>query len=80
MQNQIGKHHFTEDDKKKFIDFLNAVATHAKFELNTQQLCEYFKLLAHMQQVMLPKIDAHILEIKEMGKLDPTKDTKEKVE
>jgi hypothetical protein len=64
---------FTEDDKKKFIDFLNAVANHAEFKLNTQELCEYFKLLAHMQQVMLPKIHEHILEVIEVGIHDQAK-------
>lgn len=58
---------FSEDDRQKFIDFLNNVANHAKFEVDTKQLCIYFKLLAHMQQVILPKLDAHILEIKEIG-------------
>ena len=58
------QNHFNEDDKEKFIKFLNSVAIHAKFELNTQELCEYFKLLVHMQQVMLPKLDANILEVK----------------
>ena len=57
---------FKEEDKEKFIKFLNSVASHAKFELNTQELCEYFKLLAHMQQVILPKMDANILEVKKV--------------
>ena len=61
------ENYFNENDKQKFIDFLNAVAVHAKFEMDTKQLCEYFKLLAHMQQVILPKIDSNILEVKEVG-------------
>lgn len=64
---------FNEDDKQKFIDFLNSVANHAKFNIDTQQLCDYFKLLAHMQQVMLPKIDANILEVKSVGIYDQEK-------
>ena len=64
------KNSFTEEDKQKFIDFLNSVANHAKFELNTKELCDYFKLLAHMQQVMLPKIHANILEVKSVGVFD----------
>lgn len=55
---------FNEEDKQKFIDFLNAVAKHAKFEMNTIELVSYFKLLSHMQQKMIPKIDANILELK----------------
>lgn len=55
---------FTEDDKKMIVDFLNMVALHAKFTLSTKELITYFKLLSHMQQTILPKIDNHILEIK----------------
>jgi hypothetical protein len=55
---------FTEDDKQKLVEFLNMVAKHAKFELSTAELIQYFKLLSHMQTKMIPKIDANILEIK----------------
>jgi hypothetical protein len=55
---------FTEEDKQKFIDFLNMVAKHAKFDMNTVELVAYFKLLSHMQGKLLPKLDANILEIK----------------
>jgi hypothetical protein len=55
---------FTEEDKKKVINFLNMVAKSAKFEFDTQQVIEYFKLLSHMQQTILPKIEDNILEIK----------------
>lgn len=57
---------FTEDDKKKVIEFLNMVAKHATFELNTPDLINYFKLLSFMQQTVLPKIDANTLEIKKV--------------
>jgi len=55
---------FNDEDKKKFIDFLNFVAKSAKFEMNTQDAIEYVKLLGHMQSSILPKIDANILEVK----------------
>lgn len=60
----MNKLNFTEQDKQKVVDFLNYVATHAEFTLKTQELISYFKLLAFMQQELLPKIDANILEIK----------------
>lgn len=60
------KHNFTEDDKQKVIDFLNTVAKHAKFTMDTEELVAYFKALAHMQQVILPKINDNILEIKKV--------------
>jgi hypothetical protein len=55
---------FTEEDKKKVISFLNIIAKSAKFEFDTQQVIEYFKLLSHMQQTILPKIEDNILEVK----------------
>jgi len=57
------KNSFTQDDKKKVIDFLNFIAKKAQWETNTQEVVEYFKLLSFMQQTLLPKIDANIIEI-----------------
>ncbi len=57
---------FNEEDKKNFIDFLNMIAKHGKFELSTAELIQYFKLLSHMQQKMLPKIEANVLEVKKI--------------
>ena len=54
---------FNEEDKQKVVNFLNMVAQKAEFKLNTQEVIEYFKLLAYMQQSIIPKIDSHILEI-----------------
>lgn len=62
----MGEHNFNEEDKQKFIEFLNMIAKHAKFELNTQEVIDYFKLLSHMQQKVLKKIDANILEVKKI--------------
>lgn len=59
---------FNEEDKQKFVDFLNSVAKTAEFKMNTNELISYFKLLSHMQQVILPKINANILEIKSVKK------------
>lgn len=55
---------------------MNMVATHAKFSMDTNELIQYFKLLQHMQQKILPKVDAHILEIKRIveSKDEPVKE------
>lgn len=55
---------FTEEDKQKFVDFLNMVSKHAKFKLDTEQVIMYFKLIAHMQQKIIPKIESNIFEVK----------------
>lgn len=57
---------FSEEDKQKVVEFLNQVATHARFDVNTSELISYFKNLSFMQQVLLPKINANILEIKQI--------------
>lgn len=55
---------FNEEDREKVIEFLNMVAKHAKFEMNTVEIVQYFKLLSHMQQKLLPKITENIMEVK----------------
>lgn len=60
------KNAFTEEDKKKVIEFLNFVASKAKFEVDTQEVIAYFKSLSYMQQELIPKISSNILEVKEV--------------
>jgi len=54
---------FNKDDKDKLVEFLNQVALNAEFKFKTVELIKYYKLLAHMQTVILPKIDGNILEV-----------------
>ena len=56
--------HFSEEDKQKVTEFLNMVAKNAKFNFDTVEIIQYFRLLQHMQGKILPKIEANILEIK----------------
>jgi hypothetical protein len=62
---------FTEEDKAKLVEFLNMNAKHAKFELDTLQLVNYYKLLQYMQGKILPKMDANILEVKRVVEAQP---------
>lgn len=57
---------FKEEDKEKVIKFLNIIAKKAKFEMNTQEIIEYFSLLNYAQKELLPKINDHIFEIQEV--------------
>ena len=59
----MGELKFTTEDKQKLVEFLNMIAKNAKFEINTVEIIQYFKLLSHMQQKIIPKIEANILEI-----------------
>ena len=55
---------FTKQDYDKVVEFLNFMATKATFNnWKTEDSITHFKLLAHLQQVVLPKINEHILEI-----------------
>lgn len=58
MENAINK-----EDKEKFIEFLNFVASKAKFAMNTKEVIHYFRLLNYMQQTLLPKLEANRLEV-----------------
>lgn len=55
---------FSEEDKKKVVQYLNMVAKKAEFNMNTQELIEYYKLLNYMQSELLPKIEANVMEVK----------------
>ena len=57
---------FNQEDKEKLVKFLNFVAKKSQFSVNTQEIIEYFKLLNHMQQVILHKVDQNILEVVEI--------------
>jgi hypothetical protein len=63
---------FNEEDKKQFILFLNFIGKNATFNgLKTQDIIEFFKLIQHMQQSILPKIEANTLEIKRVVEAKP---------
>lgn len=68
----MAPHNFTEQDKEKFVRFLNMIAKSAQFNFNTNEVIEYFKLLSHMQQQLLVKIDSHILEVKRVVEPEDT--------
>lgn len=64
------KNTFKEEDKQKFVDFLNFVAEKADFKLNTKEALQYVRLLNYMQQNVLVKINENILEIKRVIESD----------
>jgi len=64
---------FSEEDKKKLIEFLNLIAKHANFNFSTVEAIDYVKLLTHLQQKLLPKIEQHILEVKRVVQAEPKK-------
>lgn len=54
---------FKEEDKTKVVQFLNMVASNAKFNMDTQELIKYYHLLSYMQKELLPKIEDNIAEV-----------------
>jgi hypothetical protein len=71
----MGSLNFTEEDKIKTVEFLNMIAKHSKHEVSTQELITFFRLLSHMQQRILPKIEANILEVKKV--VEPKEEPKQ---
>lgn len=66
---------FTEEDKAKVVEFLNFIATKATFSnWKTEDSIKHFKLLAHMQQVILTKIDSNILEVGAVKQMKPSEE------
>ena len=77
---------FTEEDKTKFIEFVNFVAKHARYPeldsggVDTKFCLEYSKHLNFVQTVILKKIEENIFEItkivdaEEMPPAVPSKD------
>lgn len=63
----IQNNKFTDEDKQKVVEFLNFLAKKSKLnDVSFEETINFFKLLAHMQQQILPKIDANIFEIKKI--------------
>lgn len=60
------QNNFKDSDKEKIIEFLNIIASKAKFEFNTQEVIKYYGLLSYIQKELLPKIDSHIFEVKKV--------------
>ena len=73
---------FTKVDEQKFIEFLNVVAKHATFNLNTQELINYYHLLVYIKNTFAPKISANILEVVKIveAEKEPAKEQAPKVE
>ena len=66
---------FNEEDESKVVEFLNFMAKKATFkDWTTDDTVTHFKLLAHMQQQILPKIRSNILEIKKVTHKGSKKD------
>jgi hypothetical protein len=62
---------FTEDDKKKLVDFINFIATKAKLsDISIQENIKFYGLLSFIQKELIPKIDRNILEIIQVNEAD----------
>lgn len=71
---------FKEADVNKFVDFLNFIANHAKFDgLTVKDQLEFVRLLTHQQQVVLGKMQELIAEepkVHTPKAAEPEKETK----
>jgi hypothetical protein len=74
------KVNFTDEDKEKLVKFLNHVAKHATFKHKTDEALDDVRLLTFMQQVLLLKVNGHILEIKRVVEAEKEAAAVEKAE
>ena len=68
---------FTEADIKKATELINFISDKAEFTLNQKEIIEHFQRLAWFQQQLIPKMEANILEVKNIVKA-PAKEEGEK--
>jgi len=54
---------WTEEDANTVVKFLNFIALHAEFKMNTSQALEYTKFLSYSQHTLLKKIHSSIAEV-----------------
>lgn len=55
---------FSEKDSEKVVEFLNFIATNAKFDgMDVKKVIQFTKMLNWMQTDLLPRIEAHRFEI-----------------
>jgi hypothetical protein len=65
---------FTEADYDSLVDYVNFNATRAQFDgMTDEDVIKRYKLLLSIQKTILPKVQAHILELKEIKKAPPAK-------
>jgi len=64
---------FKEDDYNLVSSFVNFITRNAKFNLDVKESIELYNYLSKIQTKLLPKIEAHILEV---GKVKQVKDVK----
>lgn len=70
---------FSDKDKEKVIEFLNFVAMKSEFsQLKVQDMIKFYGLISFMQKELIPKIDSHILEIKNIIQPEKKEQSKRK--
>lgn len=63
----MNKNSFTRKDRESLIEFLNEIAKHARFNnMSVDDIIKHYKGLSFVQTILLPKIDAHIMEVVEV--------------
>lgn len=66
----LGQNNFTEEDKKKYIEFLNWLSKEARFKPNSDGMDIPYAISIRnhvaFAQSLLSKIESNILEIKEV--------------
>jgi hypothetical protein len=67
---------FADKDSANLVEMLNFVATHAKFTFDVKDMLKFAKLLNWAQTDLLPKIEAHKVEILSVKEVNPPETVK----
>ena len=69
----MNRRNFTQADQENFVKFLNFVVEHTEFKkgFGYKDAIAATKLLNKMQVDILPLIEAHIFEVKEIKEVEP---------
>lgn len=65
---------FSDKDTEKLVEFLNFIATNAKFDgMDVKKVLHFTKILNWMQVELLPKIESHKFDILDVREAVPSK-------
>ena len=67
---------FREEDYNVISNFVNFVTRNAQFRVDVKQSIELYNYLSKIQTNVLPKIEAHILEVGSVKQLKDNKNAK----
>jgi hypothetical protein len=72
------KNAFTDKDAENLTKLLNLISQKGEFNLKVNDVIQLFGLLAWAQKELLPKINEHVFEVKELVKMKQEEESDER--